>query len=106
MSNPFEDITARLDRMENLLEHLSQPLMPPLPAADEIGGVDMAAAVTGLAKSTVYNFVCEGRIPHMKRGKKLYFSRSELLAWIREGKRKTQADIVKEVESFFTETPL
>ena len=46
---------------------------------DEIGGIELAIELTGLAKPTIYGLVSERKIPHSKRGKKLYFSRKELL---------------------------
>jgi predicted DNA-binding transcriptional regulator AlpA len=60
---------------------------------DEIGGIELAIAITGLAKATIYGLVAARQIPHSKRGKKLYFSRGELLEWIGSGKRRTQSEI-------------
>lgn len=48
--------------------------------------VDEASILTGLSKSTIYLKTSTNKIPHMKRGGKLYFKRSELLTWIEEGK--------------------
>lgn len=67
---------------------------------DEIGGIEMALELTGLAKPTIYGLVSERKIPHSKRGKKLYFSRKELLDWLKEGKRKTQDEIAEEAVNF------
>lgn len=67
---------------------------------DEIGGIELAIDLTGLAKPTIYGLVSERRIPHSKRGKKLYFSRRELLEWLTTGKRKTQDEIADEAAKF------
>lgn len=67
--------------------------------ADEIGGIELAVAITGKAKPTIYSLVSERKIPHSKRGKQLYFSRKELLAWIRSGKRKTTSEIKADAEN-------
>jgi len=67
---------------------------------DEIGGIELAISVTGLAKPTIYGLVSERKIPHSKRGKKLYFSRRELLEWLANGKRKTQDEIAAEAANF------
>lgn len=67
---------------------------------DEIGGIELALEVTKLAKPTIYGLVSERRIPHSKRGKKLYFSRKELLEWLTNGKRKTQDEIAEEAANF------
>lgn len=67
---------------------------------DEIGGIELALEVTKLAKPTIYGLVSERKIPHSKRGKKLYFSRKELLIWLTNGKRKTQDEIAEEAVNF------
>lgn len=67
---------------------------------DEIGGIELALEVTKLAKPTIYGLVSERKIPHSKRGKKLYFSRKELLIWLTNGKRKTQDEIADEAVNF------
>lgn len=70
------------------------------PKEDEIGGIELAIQMTGLAKPTIYSLVSERKIPHSKRGKRLYFSRHELLTWITAGKRKTRSEIAAEAENF------
>lgn len=70
------------------------------PEQDQIGGIDLACEVTGLARPTIYGLVSQSKIPHMKRGKLLYFSRQELTDWIRTGKRKTIADIQREAAAY------
>ena len=67
---------------------------------DEIGGIDLAIEITGLAKPTIYGLVSERKIPHSKQGKRLYFSRLELTDWLKQGKRKTQAELKLEAENF------
>jgi excisionase family DNA binding protein len=58
---------------------------------DQIGGIALACEITGLARPTIYGLVAQSKIPNMKRGKLLYFSRKELTDWIRQGRRKTRA---------------
>ncbi len=68
--------------------------------SEEIGGIDLAIELTGLAKPTIYSLCSERRIPHSKQGKRLYFSSQELLEWIKNGKRKTQNEIAIEAENY------
>ncbi len=67
--------------------------------ADEIGGIDLAIKITGKAKPTIYSLVHSRKIPHSKQGKQLYFSRKELLDWLKAGKRKTQSELALEAEN-------
>jgi len=63
---------------------------------DDIGGIELAIELTGLAKPTIYSLVSTRKIPHSKPSKRLYFSRRELLEWLAAGKRKTQTEIAVE----------
>ena len=67
---------------------------------DEIGGIELAEKITGLKKQTIYGLVSERKIPHSKRGKRLYFSRKDLLDWIKKGKRKTGIEIAEMMDKF------
>ena len=51
-----------------------------------------AARITGLAVNTLYEKTHLKAIPHYKKGKRLYFRVSELLAWIAKGRVRTQAE--------------
>lgn len=67
---------------------------------DEVGGVGDAAKWIGKAPATIYDLCHRREIPHSKRGKQLYFSKKELLAWIQGGRRKTTAEIATEAEDY------
>ena len=62
--------------------------------SDEIGMMDLAMRITGLAKQTIYGKCSKREIPHMKQGKFLYFSKNELLQWIRNGKKSTREETI------------
>jgi predicted DNA-binding transcriptional regulator AlpA len=101
MHNPFDELADSMHRIEHLLLELKTQLPAPFaPAYDEIGGIDLAQQVTGLAKSTLYDLVCKKEVPYMKRGKKLYFSRLELLTWIQEGRRATRSELETQATQF------
>jgi len=68
--------------------------------AAEILTVDEAAACLKLARQTVYGLVSKRAIPHYKRNKRLYFKRSELLAWIDEGKQSTRSEMNADVMDY------
>jgi len=58
------------------------------------------STLLNLADSTIYGLVHRGEIPHHKKGGRLYFLRSELLDWIKSGRRKTLAEIEAEPEQY------
>jgi excisionase family DNA binding protein len=55
--------------------------------------VGEAAKITNLAVNTLYDKTQARAIPYYKVGKRLYFRPSELLAWLRKGRVKTQDEI-------------
>ena len=57
--------------------------MLPQPAiAPRLMGIDQAAAYLGLSPHTVYKFVSQRKIPHVKIGKLVKFDLALLDAWI------------------------
>ena len=91
MTNPFEDLNARLSNLEALTLEALQCLRNSTAAAPpEVGGIELAQQVTRLSKPRLYALVSARGIPHAKRGNKLYFNRAELLAWVEQGKRSSR----------------
>ena len=60
--------------------------------------VQEAASFVNLAVPTIYGLVSRREIPFSKKGKRLYFLKEELTEWIKTGRRKTIAEIEKEVQ--------
>ena len=57
--------------------------MPPEPAiAPRLMGIDQVAAYLGLSPHTVYKFVSQRKIPHVKIGKLVKFDHLEIDRWI------------------------
>jgi excisionase family DNA binding protein len=56
------------------------------------------------SKPTVYGWVNVGIIPVHKGGKKLRFLKSEIDNWLRQGRKKTLAELSSEAEQFLTKT--
>ncbi len=52
------------------------------------------------AKATVYGQVSANTIPYHKGAKKLRFLKSEIDAWLKQGRNKTISEIETEVENF------
>lgn len=57
------------------------PPSPPSPPA-EVLTADQAAAFLGVDRSTVYDAAGRGDIPHRRIGKRILFSRSQLVSWL------------------------
>ncbi len=81
-------------------EVVSEKNLPNNSSLPEILNIDQAAKFVGLKKSTVYEKTSYQEIPHYKRGGKLYFLRSELEAWIKAGKVKTNYELQIEAANY------
>ena len=86
MNNPFEYLNGRLETIEEMLSRLLQRGDTAV-TTPEVGGIELAQQVTRLSKARIYSLVSARGIPHSKRGNKLYFNRTALLAWVAEGSR-------------------
>lgn len=51
-------------------------------------------------KATVYGWVHSSVIPFHKRAKKLFFLKSEIDNWLREGRRKTLAETAAQADTY------
>lgn len=77
----------------------ASPVIQPAPKREDSDFLNISGAmeVTGLEKSTIYNLWSQGKIPGYKKSRRLYFKKSELIAWIESGKRRTVKEIAGEV---------
>lgn len=64
--------------------------------------VKEAADFLNLSIPTVYSKVSRGELPVMKRGKKLHFSSTELMQYLKAGRKLTNAEIQAKAEEYLT----
>tara|TARA_B110000090_G_C12996569_1_gene298740 strand:+ start:15 stop:359 length:345 start_codon:yes stop_codon:yes gene_type:complete len=67
---------------------------------EKLFSIKQAAQFLNLSVPTIYSKVSKGELPFMKRSKRLYFSSSELLAYLKEGRSKSNYEIEKEAEAY------
>ena len=53
-------------------------------------------------KQTWYSKLHKNEVPHYKRDKKVYFLKSEIDEWLKEGKRKSNAELEQEAEMYLS----
>ena len=104
MNNPFEVIEARLSSIENLildLKHKPQ-MVEPNEQPEQLLTVQEAADYLSLTVPTLYSKCSRSELPFMKRGKRLYFSSTELMEYLKEGRKKSNAEIEQEAEAYLS----
>lgn len=67
---------------------------------DELLTVQDAAKFLSLSVPTVYGLISKKELPVMKRSKRCYFSKIELINYLKQGRQKTHAEIANDVEVF------
>lgn len=72
----------------------------PLPQQEQLLTIQEAADFLSLTVPTIYSKVSKGELPVMKRSKRLYFSRTELLNYLKEGRRKPLSETASEAETY------
>jgi excisionase family DNA binding protein len=102
MNNPFEVIEARLSSIENLILDLKHKptKVEPTDQPEQLLTIQEAAEFLSLTVPTMYSKVSKGELPVMKRSKRLYFSRTELLEYLKDGRKKSNAEIEQEANSY------
>lgn len=104
LNNPFLEIETRLSNIENLILDLKhQPLkVEPTTPPEQLLTIQEAAEFLNLSVPTMYSKVSKNELPVMKRSKRLYFSRTELMNYIKEGRKKSNAEIEAEAEAYLS----
>jgi excisionase family DNA binding protein len=98
MENPFAIIISHLERLEGLIEKI-QVEQTSIEIQQWMNLMDLCDYLPGRpARSTVYTWVHFGIIPFHKKGKKLYFLKSEIDAWLREDKKLTSREKREDAE--------
>jgi excisionase family DNA binding protein len=102
MNNPFEVIEARLNSIETLLLDLKHipKAQGEQPQTDVLLTVQDTAKFLSLSVATVYTLISKGELPVMKRSKRCYFSKVELINYLKQGRKKTFVEIANEADTF------
>ena len=103
MEKPFEIIIQRLDAIERLLYEIKsgkQGDNVPVVYANELMNVQQVAEYLTLSVQTIYGLIHKMEIPNSKRGKRLYFKRTDIDDWIGQSRRKTRVEIEQEASNY------
>jgi excisionase family DNA binding protein len=80
-----------------LIEKQEQtPITPP----EQLLTIQEAAEFLSLTVPTIYSKVNRKELPFMKRGKRLYFSSTELMEYVKAGRKKSNAEIEQEAKAY------
>jgi excisionase family DNA binding protein len=91
------NLAAKLDKIEQLLIESSKHTSD---QPDRFLNIQQAAELLTLSVPTIYSKVSKNELPVMKRGKRLYFSFDELMNYLKDGRKKTNSEIIAEASNY------
>jgi len=99
MENPFAQIEQRLDGIEDLLltllariDHIEKP------ETEIFGDIEECSGWIKKSTSTIFKYVSENKIPHVKNGKRVLFNKEQIMTWLNADTRATLSEIRSEVD--------
>ena len=92
-----KQILEKLEKIEAILkEQTRQPMT-----------LEEASKFLNFSKSTLYKMTCQNRLPYYRpNGKRIYFKKSELEAWIFKHRIKTDEEMEKEADEYVKKHPI
>ncbi len=103
----FNDLPRAVTRLTNEVSELKSLLLKkqestPTKEAEQLLTIKEASDFLKLSVPTIYSKVSKNELPYMKQGKRLYFSSTELMEYIKKGRKKTKAEIEVEAETYLS----
>lgn len=93
-------LTKEVSELKALL--LKNSDQQPTQQQEQLLTIQEAAELLNLSVPTMYSKVSKRELPCMKQGKRLYFSQTDLINYIKEGKKKTFAELEAEADAYLS----
>ena len=95
-------VTRLTDEVSKLKDLLIQKQVSPTKEAEKLLTIKEASEFLKLTVPTIYSKVSKNELPYMKQGKRLYFSSTELMEYIKEGRNKSRTEIEAEADAYLS----
>lgn len=101
----FDSLPTVVSQLSKKLENIERLLLEKNDQqhnhqSEKLLNIQEAAEFLSLTVPTMYSKVSKGQLPVMKRSKRLYFSRTELLEYLKKGRKKSNAEIEAEAINY------
>ena len=94
-------LTKEVSELKRLLTEKQDK--PTTEQPEQLLTVQEAATLLHLTVPTIYSKHSKGELPGVcKRGKRLYFSKQSLIQWVKEGRKKSNAEIEAEANAYLS----
>jgi predicted DNA-binding transcriptional regulator AlpA len=94
-----EMLIERLDQLNSYLVEFVKLNNQPDNNDTTILNVEDTAQFLNLKPSTIYSKICKSELPHMKRGKRIYFLKEDLINYLKKGRKITQSELRNNINS-------
>ena len=91
-------LTYEVSELKRLL--IEKQEQAPKEQAEQFLTIQEASDFLKLSVPTLYSKVSKNEIPYMKRSKRLYFSLTELMEYLKQGRKNSNAEIEQEAVSY------
>lgn len=104
MKNSFDDLPNAVSQLAEKLNQIEELIRSqknqPQVEEDKLLTIKEASELLHLTIPTIYGLVQRREIPVCKKGKRLYFSRAEVIEWIKTGRKKTNEQVDQATEGY------
>lgn len=97
-----EAVTILTKEVSELKRLLTEKQEQPKPEPEQLLTIKQASEFLSLSVATIYSKVSKNELPYMKRSKRLYFSRTELMDHLKQGRKKSSYEVEQEVEAYLS----
>jgi excisionase family DNA binding protein len=94
----FQDLLA--ETINSCLKRNNSQTLQHSEPQDELLTVQDTAKFLSLSVPTVYGLISKGELPVMKRSKRCYFSKVELINYLKQGRKKTLVEIASDADAY------
>lgn len=89
--------------VRKVLKETPPQTVEPTDQPEQLLTIDEVATLLHLTKPTVYSKVSKNELPGVcKQGKRLYFDRQTIIDWIKQGRKKSNAEIEQEAKAYLS----
>lgn len=89
--------------IEQVIHRVLNGILPSHLEEDKLLSVKETAIFLKISTATLYEYTRNQKIPHSKIGNRIYFSKNELMIWIKKSRRKTSSEIKVEAINYLNE---
>ena len=87
-----EAVALLLQKVEGIEQRLSTTAQPEKADPDQLLTVRQAAQFLDLKPATIYGLIHRKEVPFLKRSQRVYFSKVELMGYLRQGRQETATE--------------